>query len=108
MKDFLQTAAFIIAGVLIIVALMFGGNLLNLWSLSFFGPKYQQVNREIFEGGKAYRDGVAQELRSLQLEYSKADANLKPAIAMAARHKAAGVPEDALPADLAMWLRSLP
>lgn len=75
---------------------------------SVFAPKFEEVRRDTFETSKAYRDGMAQELRALQIEYIKADEKIKPALASAIKHKAAGVPADALPHDLALFIKELP
>lgn len=72
-----------------------------------FGPVMEQTRRETFETSKAYRDGMAQELRALQMEYIKAEADLKPALARVILHKAAGVPPDALPSDVRAFLASI-
>ena len=73
-----------------------------------FAPKFEEVRRDTFETSKAYRDGMAQELRALQIEYVKADDKIKPALASAIKHKAAGVPPEALPYDLNTFIRELP
>lgn len=72
-----------------------------------FNPQFEQVRRDTFEQSKAYRDGMAQELRALQIEYIKADEKIKPALAAAILHKAAGVPQDALPYDLFVFIKGL-
>jgi len=72
-----------------------------------FGPIFEQTRRETFETSKAYRDGMAQELRALQVEYIKAEDSLKPALARVILHKAAGVPEDALPSDVRAFVASI-
>lgn len=108
MKQALSLAA---ASVLALAVLLGLGWLLTgnaLFLKSFFDPKFEQVRRTTFEASKAYRDGMAQELRALQIEYVKADEKIKPALATAIRHKAAGVPEDALPTDLAHFIKELP
>ena len=108
MKDAITWIAGIVLGIAVVVGLgwLFTGNALFL--KSFFDPKFEQVRRTTFETSKAYRDGMAQELRALQIEYVKADERIKPALASAIRHKAAGVPDDALPTDLAIFIKELP
>jgi hypothetical protein len=108
MKIALSWIAVVLSAFVLLAVLALGGNMLNLWSFQFFAPKYEQARRDTFEQGKAYRDGMAQELRALQIEYIKADDKIKPALSAAIKHKAAGVPDDALPADLALWVRGLP
>ena len=79
----------------------------NLMMMKVFAPATEQVRRETFEQSKAYRDGMVQELRSLQIEYIKAPDDVKPALASAIRHKAVGLPVDALPADLQVFVQSI-
>jgi hypothetical protein len=73
-----------------------------------FAPAFEQVRRETFEESKAYRDGMAQEIAALQIEYIKADEKIKPALASAIKHKAAGIPENALPYNLQIFIKELP
>lgn len=97
---------------IILVAMMFSGlswlftgNALLL--KGFFDPKFEDVRRTTFEQSKSYRDGSVQDLRAMQIEYLKAKDDVKPALAAAIRHKAAGVPEEALPRDLNEFIRGL-
>jgi len=85
---------------------IFTGNSLGMQKV--FAPKFEQVRRETFEGSKAYRDGMVQELRSLQFEYLKADASRQPGLANVIKHKIAGFPEDAIPSDLQTFIKELP
>lgn len=97
---------YVVAGVAALVALwLITGNMLLMQKV--FNPQFEQVRRDTFETSKAYRDGMAQELRALQLEYIKADPTIRPALATAIKHKAAGVPEDALPTDLLIFIKGL-
>lgn len=74
----------------------------------FFDPQFEEVRRTTFETSKAYRDGMAQELRSMQFEYLKSDAEHRKVLASVIRHKLAGFPADALPADLQQFVKELP
>ncbi len=80
----------------------------NLALMKAFAPATEQVRRETFENSKAYRDGVVQELRSMQFEYLRADDAHKAGMANVIRHKVAGVPEDAIPYDLQLFIKELP
>jgi hypothetical protein len=98
-------------GLLAIVALLalgwlFTGN--DLAMQKVFAPAREQVRRETFEQSKAYRDGVIQEIRSMQFEYLKADEAHKAAMGAVIRHKLAGFPVDALPSDLQQFVVELP
>lgn len=99
-------AAILVLAILIGLGWLFTGNTLMLNKV--FAPKFEEVRRDTFETSKAYRDGMAQELRALQIEYVKADEKIKPALASAIKHKAAGVPSDALPYDLSIFIKELP
>lgn len=91
-----------------LVAFIWLMSLNSLGLAKVFGPLFEQTRRETFEQSKAYRDGAAQELTALRIEYLKADPALRPALAFAIRHKAAGLPDGALPADLAYFIKELP
>lgn len=107
----MKTIAAIFLGIAAIVGLLalgWGLTFNQLGMRAFFAPKFEQVRRDTFETSKAYRDGMAQELRALQIEYVKADEKIKPALASAIKHKAAGVPADAIPYDLAIFIKELP
>lgn len=98
-------------GLLVIVALLalgwlFSGN--DLAMQKVFAPAREQVRRETFEESKAYRDGVIQEIRSMQFEYLKADDAHRVAMGAVIRHKLAGFPADALPYDLQQFVQELP
>jgi hypothetical protein len=95
----------IFGSVAVALTWIFSANGLALRSV--FGPAHEQVRRETFEQSKAYRDGLVQELRSLQFEYLKAPAELQPALASVIRHKASGIDAATLPADLRAFLSTL-
>lgn len=103
----LKTIGIWVGGILAFLAVIWllAGN--SLMMQKFFNPAFEQVRRDTFETSKAYRDGMAQELRSLQIEYIKAEPAIKPALATVIKHKAAGVPEDALPQDLSIFIKGL-
>ena len=73
-----------------------------------FAPKFEQTRRETFEQSKAFRDGVIQELRSMQFDYIKADPTHQAGLASVIRHKATQLPREDLPADLLQFIDSLP
>jgi len=75
---------------------------------AFFAPKQEHIRRNTFEQSKAYNDGMAQEIRAMQFEYIKADDKHKAALASVIKHRVAGFPENSLPSDLSIFIRSLP
>ena len=107
MKDGMKFTAFAVLALLAVVAL---GWLLTANSLALqkvFAPAQEQVRRDTFEQSKAYRDGAVQELAALRVEYMRAAPDVKPAMASLIRHKAAGVPPEALPYDIALFLKEI-
>ncbi len=104
----MKTIGLSMAALLALLALgwLFAGN--NLAMMKVFAPATEQVRRETFENSKAYRDGMVQELRSMQFEYMRADDAHKAGMANVIRHKIAGFPEDAIPSDLQQFIRELP
>jgi hypothetical protein len=96
-------------GLIILLTLgwILAGN--NLAMMKVFAPATEQVRRETFENSKAYRDGVVQELRSMQRDYILLDDEKKKVgLANVIRHKLAGFPEDAIPYDLQLFIKELP
>lgn len=84
---------------------IFAGN--DLAMMKVFAPAKEQVRRETFEQSKAYRDGMIQELRAMQFEYMRADDAHKAGMKNVIRHRLAGFPEDAIPADLQAFVREV-
>ncbi len=97
-------AALSLAG---LAGLALGGRALGLFSFQVFAPKEEAARREVFETSKAYRDGMAQELRAMEMQYVQASDEHKAALRSIVLHRAAGVPVDAIPPDLAVWLNTL-
>lgn len=105
--SFMKGAGVTVAVILLVVGAAFGLRGLGLIEFQVFGPKEEATRREVFEESKAYRDGMAQELRNMQFEYVKADPEHKAALRSIVLHRVAGFPRDALPQDLAAWLNDL-
>lgn len=119
MKEYRDNASdgaslgFWLAAIVIVLALVLGG---LSWAFragalaqnTAFAPKEEQLRRDVFEQSKAYRDGAIQELRSMQFQYNLADAEHRSGLASVIRHKAAGIPADAMPPDLQHFIQTLP
>lgn len=69
-------ALWIVLGIALIIGLGFGG----LWYKGYFGPKYQEIDREIWEQTTSRIHGSTQEIGKRYLEYQKADEDEKVAI----------------------------
>jgi hypothetical protein len=80
----------------------------NFLLFKVFEPKREEARREAFEASKAYNDGMAQELRAMQLDYVKAPTReQKKAIGSIALHRVAGYDRSKLPTDVEAFLRDV-
>ena len=85
---------------LLVLALLFAlgwaveGN--NFFMFKVFAPARANVEREVFENTKSYRQGKVQELVSYQHEYIKADDAHKAALRSVIRQSFADFPKDQL------------
>lgn len=104
MIDFIKWFCFI-ALISLAIGFVVQGN--DFFIFRFFSPKYEQVRRETFEESKAYNEGMAQELRRMQLEYIQASPEQKAAIASVIRHQIAGYDIRKLPADLQLFVSQI-
>lgn len=101
----------LIACLIVIITLPLGltwmvqGN--NFFLFKFFAPREEAVRREVFEQSKAYNEGMAQELRRMQMEYIKADDKQKEALASVILHQFAGYNANTLPPDLRLFINEL-
>jgi hypothetical protein len=79
-------------GFLVIVVLLgmtwvFQGN--DFFMYKFFGLKYENTRREIFEQSKAYNQGMQQDIQSMQFNYAQANKEQKEALADIILHRVA-------------------
>ena len=98
----------VVGGVLGAGAIIWGVTYHDLLFTAFFAPKFENVRRNTFEQSKSFRTGAIQELQNMQFEYIKAEPEHKSALADIIRHRAAEIPEDAMPTDLQSFISNLP
>lgn len=103
MKPFLTIAG----GMITLGAVTWGVSYHGLIFTSFFAPKYENVRRNTFEQSKSFRTGAIQELQNMQFEYLKAEPEHKLALKDIIIHRAAEVPENAMPLDLQSFISNL-
>lgn len=72
-----------------------------------FASRQEAVRRQVFEESKAYNEGMAQEVRNMQFEYAKADAEHQKALASVILHQTAGYDISKLPPDLKFFVEGL-
>ncbi len=81
----------------------------DFFMYKYFGPKYEQQRREIFEQSRAFNQGMVQELQNMQFEYVKAAAQQRDALASIILHRASGynLNDPIVPADLRGFIDQL-
>jgi hypothetical protein len=73
------------------------GNMLGLWNIKFWGTKYEDARRDVFENTKSFRDGSNRDLMELCIQYKTAqDESAKMIIASTINQRRLSVPDDAL------------
>ena len=72
---------------------------------SVMSPRFEQVRRETFEQSKSYRQGMIQELQSMQFQYETASPEHKIALASIILRRAADFQD--LPPDLQLFINQL-
>jgi hypothetical protein len=74
----------------------------------FWSPKYQAVERQVFENTPSYNQGFIQELQSMRLDYVKSkDEKSKAAMSSIILHRVDAFGEDKLPPDLKSFVVEL-
>jgi hypothetical protein len=70
-------------------------------------PMEEAVRRKTFEQSKAYKQGLAQDIRSLQQDYLMADEQHKKVLRSVIVHRTADVELSELPSDLASFVAQM-
>ena len=98
----------ILITILIIIIGIFSLQTMGYVSLKFWGVKYEDARREIFEHSKAYTHGTIRDLQNLRLEYSKSnDESHRQILADTILHRSAAFPLEKLPHDLRKFINNL-
>ncbi len=97
----------IVVFVVIVTAIGFMTRGFGLISEKVFAPAQEQVRHDVFKESQSYRDGMANELDKMYLEYQKADEAGKAALRSVALHKVASFDVGKLPAHLQAFVNDL-
>lgn len=90
------------------VGILFTFGLVGLGYYSFFAPRYQAVERKVFEETPSYVQGKIQYLTRLQMQYKTAvDPDSKSAIAALIKLEASTLNEKYIPPTLKGFIDSL-
>jgi len=85
-----------------VLALSFGGQEIAGW----LGFRKANIEHRNFKQGRAFNEGMIQELAKLKLEYAREDNEVaKKAIAASVRHKTADMDRSKLPAELLSFVQ---
>ena len=90
--------------VILAFVLIIGISFFGLWYYKFFGPKFENIRREVFEETRSYNQAKLQELAKYKHEYEMADKSGKIAIASTIRHRFADYDLNELPMELRLFL----
>lgn len=102
-----RVVAVFLAGIIGIVALTWAMEYNNLLFTKIFSPKYEEVRRETFEQSRAYNEGLAQELSSMEFQYEQADEAHREALRSVILHRISGVDQDNLPASTRRFISKI-
>jgi hypothetical protein len=93
-----------LVGIGVIICISF----LCLGYYKFFGPKYENVRREVFESTRSYNEAKVQDLLRYKYEYDMCkDEEGKKAIEFTVRHMFANYDENKLPIELCKFLKDI-
>ena len=79
----------------------------DFFMFKFWAPKYENVNRQIFENTMSYTQGMAQDLSNAKMQYVQATPDQKAGLASIIVHRFADYDVSKLPPDLQDFLQSL-
>ncbi len=95
---------------MILLGTMALGFILNgygLISYQFFGPKFENVRRQVFEQTRSYNEAKVQDLAKYRLEYLRADSEDRGALKSTIIMMFANYPKEDLPTELQEFMREL-
>lgn len=105
MKAVLQTAASVFLAIFLVLTTMAAVQGTDFFLYQYFGPRREEVRREVFEQSHAFRQGAIQELEQLRLDYVRSTPEQRSGIASLMLHRVAEIPDrNTLPPDLGGFL----
>ena len=104
MKDGLKSFLTFLVIIIAISALGFVATSIDFANLKFWGVKYENAHREIFEQTKSYNQGKTQQLAKYYVEWKDGDEETKATIKFTIRHQFADYNADRLEPGLSNFL----
>lgn len=102
MKDTLK-----IIGALILGFILISGLNLVLRQTGLFGPKFVELDNQVYTTSQQYMKDMVTDLQGLRLEYDAGDRERKDAIRASIIRRFSAYPEDKMPHDLQVFYRLL-
>ena len=97
-----------IGAVVLLAFLAFAATGFELGMLKFWGPKFQEAKREIFEETQSFVHGKITHINRLRLEYESTESKgRKKALRTMILQEASVLEEENLPADLRLFISQL-
>lgn len=104
----MKTVGVVLLGLLLTGGAIFGLTYGSLGMQQFFGPKFEQVRRDIYEESWSYNRGKVEHLNRLRLEYLNSEnEGHKSALRSVILNEVAAFDRDRLPADLQQFVRRI-
>jgi hypothetical protein len=96
-----------VLGLVLMIALAFVMELGGLkWDM-YFAPKHENVKRKVFQATRSYNESKVQDLARFKLQYDRADAEDKMAIATTIRTMFADYDSSLMPNGLGAFLTQI-
>lgn len=103
MKSLLAYIGIPIAGIAVIIGLLWGGIQVYAWLM----PQQKAAERKVFEETPSFVHGKIQYLSRLRVQYESADGNQRESLKRLILMEASMVPPEKLPQELQSFLRGL-
>ena len=104
----MKFVALVIAGLILLIVLAFGLELVGLEWTKFFASKKEEIRREVFEQTKSFNEAKVQDLVKYRLQYIRAKEEIeKKAIASTIRHMFADYSVEKLDQELKQFLTKI-
>lgn len=103
----MKIAFAIMGGIAGVIALSWAIEGNDFFLYRFWAPRREAVRREVFENTKSYRQGMIQDLQSMQFEYVKSNPEKRAALRSVILHRSADFPEADMPSDLRDFIHQL-
>jgi hypothetical protein len=97
----MRDVVYMLAGLVMIVAGIFGLTFLGYEANKFFAPRYAAIDNSVFHESAQYNDGMVRDLENLETQYRQTrDENEKAALKATIIHRFSIYPVERMPSEL--------